>query len=111
MGPSMPSPLIARFGVFELDLPREAKIAETWAKALGSGPTDSGFGFSQIENPGEVVTRDELQRRLWPADTYVNFEHSLNAAVKRLRQALGDSAENPTFVETLPRRGLPVHYT
>ncbi len=58
-----------------------------------------------LERPGEVVTRDELQKRLWSADTYVDFEHSLNAAVKRLRAALGDSAEAPRFVETLPRRG------
>jgi len=58
-----------------------------------------------LENPGQVVTREELHRRLWPADTFVDFDHGLNAAVKRLRDALGDSAENPRFVETLARRG------
>ncbi len=58
-----------------------------------------------LENPGELVTREELHRKLWPEDTFVNFEHGLNAAVKRLRQALNDSADNPRFVETLPRRG------
>jgi TolB-like protein/DNA-binding winged helix-turn-helix (wHTH) protein/Flp pilus assembly protein TadD len=58
-----------------------------------------------LENPGELVTRDELRQRLWPAETYGNFEDGLNAAVKRLRQALNDSAGNPRFVETLPRRG------
>jgi TolB-like protein/DNA-binding winged helix-turn-helix (wHTH) protein/Flp pilus assembly protein TadD len=58
-----------------------------------------------LENPGELVTRDELRQRLWPADTYGNFEDGLNAAVKRLRQALNDSAGNPRFIETLPRRG------
>lgn len=58
-----------------------------------------------VLRPGEVVTRQELQRRLWPVDTYVDFEHSLNAAVKRLRAALGDSAQSPRFVETLARRG------
>src|ERR1044072_8548860 len=57
------------------------------------------------ERPGELVTREELRRRLWPSGTFVDFEHSLNAAVKRLRAALGDDADNPTFVETLPRRG------
>ena len=66
-----------------------------------------------MEKPGEVVTREELQARLWPADTFVDFEHSLNTAIKRLRDALGDSAENPRFVETLARRGYrfiaPVH--
>jgi Tol biopolymer transport system component/DNA-binding winged helix-turn-helix (wHTH) protein len=58
-----------------------------------------------LERPGELVTRDELRHRLWPADTYVDFEHGLNAAVKRLRDALGDSAEAPVFIETVPRRG------
>src|SRR5512147_1240829 len=58
-----------------------------------------------LDRPGELVTREELHRRLWPADTFVDFEHGLNAAVKRLRQALSDSADNPRFVETLPRRG------
>jgi len=66
-----------------------------------------------LEHPGEVVTREELQARLWPADTFVDFEHSLNTAIKRLRDALGDSADNPRFVETLARRGYrfiaPVH--
>jgi DNA-binding winged helix-turn-helix (wHTH) protein/Tol biopolymer transport system component len=58
-----------------------------------------------LEKPGEVVSREELQAHLWPADTFVDFDHSLNAAIKRLRDALGDSAENPRFVETLARRG------
>ena len=58
-----------------------------------------------LEQPGELVTRDELKNKLWPGDTFVDFEHSLNAAVKRLRQALHDSAENPRCVETLARRG------
>ena len=58
-----------------------------------------------LESPGEVVTRDELQHKLWSSDTFVDFEHSLNAAVKRLREALGDSANNPRFIETLPRHG------
>jgi len=52
-----------------------------------------------------VISREELQRRLWPADTFVDFDHSLNAAIKRLRDALRDSADNPRFVETLARRG------
>src|SRR4029453_16331391 len=58
-----------------------------------------------LERPGDVITREELQQRLWPEGTFVDFEHSLNAAVKRLRAALGDDADNPRFVETLPRRG------
>jgi DNA-binding winged helix-turn-helix (wHTH) protein len=51
------------------------------------------------------VTREEMQKRLWPADTFVDFDHSLNTAINKIREALGDSAENPRFVETLPRRG------
>src|SRR5437868_3555971 len=58
-----------------------------------------------LERPGELVTREELQKKLWPADTFVDFDHSLNAAIRRLRDALGDSAENPRFVETVARRG------
>lgn len=58
-----------------------------------------------LERPGELVTREELQKRLWPEDTFVDFEHSLNAAVKRLRAALNDSADQPRYIETLARRG------
>jgi len=58
-----------------------------------------------LERPGEVVTREELRKRLWTADTFVDFEHGLNAAVKRLREALDDSADRPIFIETIPRRG------
>jgi DNA-binding winged helix-turn-helix (wHTH) protein len=58
-----------------------------------------------LEKPGEIVTREELRERIWPADTFVDFEHSLNTAVKKLRLALGDQATNSKFVETLPRRG------
>src|SRR5664279_671578 len=60
---------------------------------------------SLVERPGEVVTREALRARLWTADTFVEFDDSLNHAVKKLRQALGDSAENPEFIETLPRHG------
>ena len=58
-----------------------------------------------LEQPGEVVSREELRNRLWPADTFVDFDHSLNAAIRRLREALGDSADSPRFVETVARRG------
>ena len=58
-----------------------------------------------LEHPGELVTREELRAKLWPADTFVDFDHGVNAAVNRLREALGESAESPKFVETLPRRG------
>jgi DNA-binding winged helix-turn-helix (wHTH) protein len=58
-----------------------------------------------LDRPGAVITRDELRDRLWPNGTFVDFEHSLNAAVKRLRAALGDDARDPRYIETLPRRG------
>jgi DNA-binding winged helix-turn-helix (wHTH) protein len=58
-----------------------------------------------LENPGEVVEREELKTRLWPADTFVDFEHGLNTAIKKLRQALGDSTMKPRYIETLPKRG------
>src|ERR1700756_3699991 len=58
-----------------------------------------------VERPGEVVTRDELRLQLWPADTFVDFDHGLNSAVARLRESLNDSAEQPRYVETVPRRG------
>src|ERR1700732_4024546 len=58
-----------------------------------------------LERPREVVTREELRERLWPADTFVDFDHGLNTAINQLRNALGDSAANPRFIQTLPRRG------
>lgn len=58
-----------------------------------------------LERPGEVVAREELHKRLWPSDTFVDFDHSLNTAVKKLRQALSDDKDKPRFIETLPKRG------
>ena len=58
-----------------------------------------------IGRPGKLVTRDELRNRLWPSDTFVDFNHGLNAAVNKLREALSDSADDPRYIETLPRRG------
>jgi TolB-like protein/DNA-binding winged helix-turn-helix (wHTH) protein/Flp pilus assembly protein TadD len=103
MGPVVPPPRTLRFGVFELNM----RSGELWKQGrkvrLEGQPVQ--ILLCLLENPGELVTRDELRQRLWPADTYGNFEDGLNAAVKRLRQALNDSAGNPRFVETLPRRG------
>jgi DNA-binding winged helix-turn-helix (wHTH) protein len=58
-----------------------------------------------MERPGDVVTREEIREKVWPTDTFVDFEHSINTAVKKLREALGDDAENPRFIQTLPRYG------
>ncbi|HKS74407.1 MAG TPA: winged helix-turn-helix domain-containing protein, partial [Terriglobales bacterium] len=92
-----------RFGSFELDL----QSGELRKQGLKIRLADQPLQVLQLllESRGEVVTRDELQRKLWSSDTFVDFEHSLNAAVKRLREALGDAAENPKFIETLPRHG------
>jgi TolB-like protein/DNA-binding winged helix-turn-helix (wHTH) protein len=103
MGPAVPSPRTIRFGVFELDL-RSGELRKQGRKIRLEGQPVQVL-MCLLENPGELVTREELHRKLWPADTFVNFEHGLNAAVKRLRQALSDSADNPRFIETLPRRG------
>jgi Tol biopolymer transport system component/DNA-binding winged helix-turn-helix (wHTH) protein len=92
-----------RFGVFELDL-RAGELRRQGAKVkLQEQPFQ--VLAQLLEKPGEVVTREELRSRLWPADTFVDFDHSLNAAIRRLRDALGDSADNPRFVETVARRG------
>jgi DNA-binding winged helix-turn-helix (wHTH) protein len=58
-----------------------------------------------LEKPGEIVSREQLRRQLWPADTFVDFDDGLNTAVKKLRDTLGDSAEQPRYIETIPRRG------
>ncbi len=111
MGPAAPSPRLIRFGVFELDM-RSGELQKQGRKIRLEGQPVQVL-ICLLESPGELVTREELHRKLWPADTFVNFEHGLNAAVKRLRQALNDSADNPRFVETLPRRGYrfiaPIH--
>jgi cholera toxin transcriptional activator len=92
-----------RFGVFEFDL-RSEELRKQGRRVRVSGQPAQIHGFL-LPRPGELVTREELQQALWPADTHVNFEQSLNAAVKRLRQALGDSPEKPLFIETMARRG------
>src|SRR5215472_12647379 len=94
---------IRRFGVFEVDL----RAGELRRNGIRVKLQEQPFQVlaELVERPGQVVTRDDLRKRLWPADTYVDFDHSLNAAIRRLRDALGDSAENPVFVETVARRG------
>ena len=100
---SPPVPRLVKFGVFELDL-RSGELRKSGARlSLQQQPLQ--LLAVLLERPGELVTRDELRKRLWPDDTFVDFEHGLNAAVKRLRDTLGDSADSPRFVETVPRRG------
>jgi TolB-like protein/DNA-binding winged helix-turn-helix (wHTH) protein/Tfp pilus assembly protein PilF len=91
------------FGSFQFD-PKTGELRKHGLRIkLNGQPVD--MLTMLLEHPGQVVTREALQKRLWPANTYVDFEQSLNAAVKRLRAALGDSADAPLFIETLPRRG------
>jgi Tol biopolymer transport system component/DNA-binding winged helix-turn-helix (wHTH) protein len=92
-----------RFGTYEVDL----RLGELRKNGIRVKLTGQPFQILVIllEHPGDLVTREQLQRRLWPSDTFVDFDSGLNAAINRVREALGDSAENPRFVETLPRRG------
>ena len=92
-----------RFGDFEAD----TDAAELRKQGVKVRLQDQPFQVLKIlvERPGKVVSRDELRRQIWPADTFVDFEQGLNNAIKRLREALGDSPENPQFIETIPRRG------
>ena len=94
---------VVRFGVFEVD-PRTGELRRNGVKIKIQEQPYQVLTLL-LERPGEVISREELKRRLWPADTFVDFDHSLNAAIKRLRDALRDSADNPRFVETLARRG------
>jgi TolB-like protein/DNA-binding winged helix-turn-helix (wHTH) protein len=103
MGEVPGSPRLIRFGTVEVDL-RAGELRKNGVKIkLQEQPFQ--ILAMLLERPGELVTREELQRRLWSADTFVDFEHSLATAVKKLREALGDSADNPRFIETLPKRG------
>jgi DNA-binding winged helix-turn-helix (wHTH) protein len=91
------------FGVFEFD-PRTAELRKNGVKRkLQDQPRQ--VLLQLLQRPGEIVSREELRSLLWSDDTFVDFETGLNTVVKRLRDALGDSADNPTFIETLPRRG------
>src|SRR6266446_3356059 len=94
---------ILRFGVFEVDV----SSGELRKQGVRIKLQEQPFHVLAVllERPGEVVTREELRNQNWPADTFVDFDNSLNTAINKLREALGDSADNPRFIETLPRRG------
>src|SRR5437660_8925062 len=104
---STPTPIagrrIVRFGVFEADL----QAGELRKSGIRIRLQEQPFQVLALllEHPGDVVTRENLREKLWPADTFVDFDHSLNTAINKIREALGDSAGNPRFVETLARRG------
>src|SRR6187549_3739505 len=95
------SSYLVRFEIFEVDL-RTRELRKQGSKVK---LPEQSFQILQmlIECPGELVMREDIRKRLWPNDTVVEFEHSINAAMARLRQALGDSADSPRFIETLAR--------
>src|SRR5881397_3839822 len=99
-----PSRGAVRFGVFEVDL----RAGELRKQGVKIKLQEQPFHLLQmlLEHPGEIVTREELRGRIWPADTFVDFDQGLNNAIKRLRESLSDSPENPRFIETIPRHGL-----
>jgi TolB-like protein/DNA-binding winged helix-turn-helix (wHTH) protein/Tfp pilus assembly protein PilF len=97
------SALPKRFGAFEFD-PRARQLRKHGRRIRLHGQPLEILG-ALLELPTEIVLREELRAKLWPQDTFVDFEHSLNAAVNKLREALGDDANNPRFIETVPRRG------
>lgn len=99
-----PSEGTVRFEGFELDV-RSAELRSPDGKTLRLSEQPLRILVALVERPGELVLREDLRKRLWPNDTIVEFEHSINAAVNRLRQVLGESADNPKFIETLARRG------
>src|ERR1700690_1681553 len=97
------SPAVIRFEVFEVSL----QTAELRKSGLKVKLQEQPFRVLAmlLERPGEMVTREEMRRKLWPADTFVDFDHGLNSAVARLREGLGDSADKPRYIETIVKRG------
>ena len=98
-----PKPSVVQFGVLELDL----KARELRKRGVKVKLQEQPFQVLSvlIEHAGQVVTKEELRQRIWPSDTFVDFDHGMHSAITRLREALGDSTESPRFIETLPRRG------
>lgn len=97
-----------RFGVFEIDL----SSGELWQRGNRVRVQEQPFQVLRVllEGSGRIVTREELRQAVWPADTFVDFDHGLNTAVKKIRDILGDSAEQPRYIETIPRRGYRFIY-
>ncbi len=100
---SSPEARLLRFGVFEVDL-AAGELRKNGARIrLQEQPFQVLTAL--LQNAGRIVSRDDLREKIWPADTFVDFDHSVNTAVNKIREALGDSASSPRFVETLARRG------
>jgi DNA-binding winged helix-turn-helix (wHTH) protein len=94
---------IVRFGMFEVDL-AAGELRKSGARVRLQEQPFQVLAYL-LQHPGEIVTREELRQKLWPADTFVDFDHSLNTAVNKVREALGDSASSPRYLETVARRG------
>jgi DNA-binding winged helix-turn-helix (wHTH) protein len=103
MPPSNRGADLLRFGVFEVDL-AAGELRKNGARLRLQEQPFQVLAVL-LENAGRVVTREDLRQKIWPADTFVDFDHSLNTAVNKIREVLGDSASSPRFVETLARRG------
>ena len=103
MNESNARPRVLRFGVFEVDL-RTAELRKQGLKVKLHGQPFQILAML-LERPRELVTREEIREKLWPGDTFIDFEQSVNTSIKRLREALGDAAEHPRYIETLPRHG------
>jgi DNA-binding winged helix-turn-helix (wHTH) protein len=101
--PTVSNARLYRFGIYEADT-RSGELRKNGGKLKLQEQPFQVLAML-LERPGEVVTREELRQRLWPADTFVDFDHSLNTAINKLRDALGDQAANPRFIETLAKRG------
>ena len=103
MGVSYPDRASIRFGAFELDL--QAGVLRKNGIRIRCQEQPLQVLAALAERPGELVTREELRRRVWPGDTFVDFDHALNTAIKKIRAALNDDADSPRYIETVPRRG------
>jgi DNA-binding winged helix-turn-helix (wHTH) protein len=103
MSTSAPERKVVRFGLFEADLSQRVLTRNGLRVRLQDQPFQ--VLALLLERPGKIVTREEIREKLWPADTYVEFDDGLNTTIKKLRLALGDAADNPRFIETVPRRG------
>jgi DNA-binding winged helix-turn-helix (wHTH) protein len=103
MGMPVNTPRAWRFGVFELDAPSGELRRNGTVVKLRDQP--ARILLLLLEHAGQMVTREQLRQHLWPSDTFVDFDHSLNSAVMKLREALGDSADKPLYIETIPKKG------
>jgi DNA-binding winged helix-turn-helix (wHTH) protein len=102
-GPILSTGRYVHFGPFQMDQQRQ-EVTRNGSRLKLQGKVYQVL-VALLEKPGEVVTRDELRMRLWPADTHVNYDANVNTTVNKLRQALGDSSDKPLYIETIPRRG------